>query len=112
MAKKKQHDDIEDTLTTSAPDTQAAVETSPCEISNGQIPLMDEIQTFMSMRDELAQKLAAEIEAAERRLEELKSTAAALFPQNNKPIDDKKAKKPKPKPSKEEKVAVDSVVES
>jgi len=57
----------------------------------------------MAMRDELAQKLAAEIEATELRLEELKSTAASLFPQNVKSVDDKKAKKPNPKTVKEDK---------
>lgn len=103
MAKKRQHDDVEETLppTTEEMPTPAADEHQAKTDSNN--PLMDEIQTFMSMRDELAQKLAAEIELTERRLEELKSTAASLFPENAKSTDDKKVKKPKPKPVKEDK---------
>lgn len=103
MAKKRQHDDSEEALTPPThemPIPQEAEHQPPTESNN---PLMEEIQTFMSMRDELAQKLAAEIEATELRLEELKSTAASLFPQNVKSTDDKKPKKPKPKAVKEDK---------
>lgn len=101
MAKKKPHDDNEDVVAPAGSDTTsgtAAEDSSPKEQSH---PLMEEIQTFMVMRDELAQKLAAEIEETERRLDELKQTAASLFPQPLESPDEKKAKKPKPKPPRE-----------
>ena len=61
-------------------------------------PLMADVKTFLSKRDELAQKFAAEIEALEQRLAELKETAASLFPENlNNGTSDRKPKKPKPK---------------
>ena len=66
---------------------------------------MSEIQSFMNLRDELARKLAAEIEAMEVKLAELKETAASLFPRNPDSSDDKKVKKPKPKAAKEDKSA-------
>lgn len=60
-------------------------------------PLIAEVQSFLSKRDELSRKLSEEIAATEARLVELKKTAAALFPERataaptvNK---DKKAKK-------------------
>ncbi len=102
MAKKRQHDDPEETLTSVTQEMPTPTPTEP-PLTDSTTPLMDEIQTFIAMRDELAEKLAAEIEATERRLEELKSTAASLFPQNVKAVDDKKAKKPKPKVVKEDK---------
>lgn len=103
MAKKRQHDDSEETLTPPAEEIPTPTATEQETKTDSNNPLMDEIQTFMSMRDELAQKLAAEIELTERRLEELKSTAASLFPENVRSTDDKKTKKPKPKPVKEDK---------
>ena len=56
-------------------------------------PLMDEVQSFLAARDELAKKLAAEIAAMEKKLAELKRTAALLFPANDTPT--LKEKKPK-----------------
>jgi len=63
-------------------------------------PLMAEVESFLSKRDELAQKIADEIEAMEQKLAELKKTAASLFPDsaNGAPAN-LKAKKPKPKPA-------------
>lgn len=69
-------------------------------------PLLAEVQSFLSRRDELARKLADEIAATEAKLEELRRTAAAFFPENAKaagPTKDKKPKKlvkAKPLPSK------------
>lgn len=42
--------------------------------------LVAEVQSFLSKRGELAEKLAREIEATEKKLEELKRTAALLLP--------------------------------
>lgn len=42
--------------------------------------LAGEVQSFLSRRVELARKLAQEIEATEKKLAELKRTAALLFP--------------------------------
>ena len=63
-------------------------------------PLMADVKTFLSKRDELARKFAEEIEILEQRLTELKETAASLFPENlNSGQSDRKPKKPKPKSS-------------
>lgn len=63
-------------------------------------PLMHEVQTFFTQRDALARKLAAEIEATERKLEELKQTAARLFPQSEESsVRERKARKTKTKAS-------------
>lgn len=42
--------------------------------------LLDEVQSFLAAREELAKKLASEIAATEKKLAELKKTAAMLFP--------------------------------
>ena len=63
-------------------------------------PLMADVKTFLSKRDELARKFAEEIDALEQRLAELKETAASLFPENlNNGTPDRKPKKPKTKAS-------------
>ena len=63
-------------------------------------PLMADVKTFLSKRDELARKFAEEIETLEQRLAELKETAASLFPENlNNGASDRKPKKPKAKTS-------------
>ncbi len=63
-------------------------------------PLMADVKTFLSKRDELARKFAEEIEILEQRLTELKETAASLFPENlNNGTPDRKPKKPKAKAS-------------
>jgi hypothetical protein len=66
-------------------------------------PLLAEVQSFIQRRSELAKKLTDEIAATEAKLAELKRTAAALFPENNRAAPaaskDKKTKKlPKAKP--------------
>ena len=45
--------------------------------------LTEEVQSFLNRRSELARKLAQEIEATEKKLAELKHTAALLFPEND-----------------------------
>lgn len=44
--------------------------------------LADEVRAFIDRRDELAGKLAQEIELTEKKLAELKRTAALLFPES------------------------------
>ncbi len=63
-------------------------------------PLMAEVESFLSRRDELAKKLAEEIEATEKKLAELRKIAESLFPENaaQGPVD-RKAKKHKAKTS-------------
>ncbi len=54
----------------------------PAEAAIPAEPLMEEVQSFLSKRAELAQKLADEIEATEKKLADLRKTAALLFPEN------------------------------
>src|SRR5579871_2764093 len=57
-------------------------------------PLMAEVQSFLSRRDELARKLSEEIEVTEKKLAELRSTLASLFPDGgSNGQSDRKAKK-------------------
>lgn len=106
MAKRKQSEPSEDVPMPQSPDSERANHSQVMDSTDSPAnPLMDEIQTFMTLRDELARKLAAEIEATEQKLAELRETAASLFPQE---VDDKKSKKAKPKPAKADKsVALD-----
>jgi hypothetical protein len=46
--------------------------------ADGQLPLLDEVQAFLSQRAELLKKVTAEIAATERKLVELRQTAAML----------------------------------
>jgi molecular chaperone DnaK (HSP70) len=63
-------------------------------------PLMAEVESFLSKRDELARKIAAEIETLEQKLAELKETATSLFPETaGGASSSPKPKKPKPKPT-------------
>ena len=66
-------------------------------------PLMAEVESFLSRRDELARKLAEEIVSTEKKLAELKKIAASLFPEraSNEPVD-RKSKKHKDKSSNRE----------
>lgn len=71
---------------------------SPAVLDEQVDPLMAEVEAFLSKRDELAQKIAAEIEATEQKLAELKETAASLFPDSGgNGASNAKPKKPKPK---------------
>ena len=87
---------------------QAVVETSehPIDQTNSAalpaertIPadsLVEEVQSFLDRRAALAKKLVDEIAATEKKLAELKKTAAMLFPENIPSIPrDKKTKKVK-----------------
>src|SRR4051812_6282147 len=84
MAKKKQ------TEPTAAKETKKTPATnwSPAGATGSIAPsasktdsLSGEVQSFLSKRDELADKLAREIEATEKKLAELKRSAALLFPE-------------------------------
>jgi hypothetical protein len=57
-------------------------------------PLVDEVQSFVAKRAELARKVAEEIKATEKKLSELRKTAAMLSPEGA------AAKERKPKQSK------------
>lgn len=109
MAKKRPHE-TEEVIAAEAPNIhEAETETNTEQDSAASEPLdplMDEVQTFINLRDELARKLAAEIDAMEQKLADLKKTAASLFPSGSNDVpEEKKAKKPKPKPPKEEKAS-------
>ena len=109
MAKKRPHESGE----VIAPETLTNHETEAEHLPDAEQvprpaepidPLMDEVQTFLNLRDELSKKLAAEIETLEQKLADLKQTAASLFPGGSADApEEKKAKKPKPKPPKEDK---------
>ena len=45
--------------------------------------ISEEVQSFLSRRDDLAEKLAREIEATELKLAELKRSAALLYPERH-----------------------------
>lgn len=119
MAKKRPNENHHDHQEEVASDvtseqTQEVEQTTEAESSSSpesSQQLMDEIQSFMNLREELSRKLAAEIEALELKLEELKQTAASLFPQGSDFAEEKKVKKAKPKPPKEEKPRVEAPLE-
>jgi len=108
MSKKKQRENAvttpEDTAAANEPAAATAQPATPITAIGEATPLLAEVQSFLSKRDELARKLAEEITATEAKLAELKKTAASLFPETaaaSAPIAsrDKKLKKlPKAKP--------------
>ena len=99
MAKKKSHEQIEVVPSVVSDESLDTTETQTVETTESVNPLMEEVQSFLNLRDELARKLALEIEATEQKLAELKSTAASLFPaESSDSSDERKAKKAKPKP--------------
>lgn len=119
MAKKKHYDhnsveEVTETAASSAialpvgteavesPSEATASTLSPVQdsVSVERPRIMDRVQAFLALRTELAANLAAEIEATEKKLADLRKTAAMLFPENAAvPVTkDKKPKKPaKPK---------------
>lgn len=104
MAKKRPHETGE--ASPIEADLGPIGEAIPTEHLSENVPNLDlksEIETFISLRDELARKLADEIDATELKLAQLKETAASLFPRNGESNEEKKVKKPKPKLAKEEK---------
>lgn len=103
---KKQHQETvsvkaadETPVPSVSPEVQTPVEPAS-EPESHVDPLMAEVEAFLSKRDELAQKIAGEIEALEQKLAELKETAASLFPDSaGGGQAAPKPKKPKPKPA-------------
>jgi hypothetical protein len=85
-----------------SPVSQEPEATPPVTEANN--PLLAEVQSFLSKREELARKLAEEIAATEAKLAELRKTAASLFPESTPAVspvgkDKKPVKKlPKAKP--------------
>ena len=103
MAKKRLRDP--ETVNASEPTPaadDAAPPPEPPESRAAEGPtLLEEVQSFLAQREELAKKLAEEIAATEQKLADLKKTAAQLFPEAAAAAatKDKKAKKvSKPKP--------------
>ncbi len=73
---------VEETLTPSV-SSEIQAQTDPPATPHEQVdPLMTEVETFLSKRDELARRFAEEIAATELKLAELKRTAASLFPES------------------------------
>ena len=104
MAKKRLHEAGEATpIEADLGPLGVAIPTEHLAENTPTVDLKSEIETFISLRDELARKLADEIEATELKLAQLKETAASLFPRTGESNDEKKVKKTKPKPPKEEK---------
>lgn len=87
---------VEASAEAASPQSGAIVEAStPGYVAAEELWLVAEVQSFLNKRGELAEKLAREIEATEKKLAELKRTAALLNPAS--PVEsgrDKKAKKP------------------
>jgi hypothetical protein len=97
MAKRKHSDPVppptsEDVqqLTTALQESSTAAAEQPVD------ELEQEVAEFLARREELARKLADEIAATERRLADLRRTAALLFPESSPPppAKERKAKKP------------------
>ena len=104
MAKKRPKD--RDTEPVNAPETTPAASEvevspeSPASCTAAGQTLMEEVQLFLTQREELAKKLAEEIAATEQKLADLKKTAAQLFPETaaSAPKDKKVKKVSKSKP--------------
>ena len=100
MAKKKAQDTRsesttphEDHVPTTSPSERATLGIATAATGIALHPLLEEVQSFLTRRDELARQLADEIEATEKKLDELRRTAAALFPDG--PPAPPKVRKPK-----------------
>ena len=90
---------VEETPTPSVSSEIQAQTDSPTVPHEEVAPLMAEVETFLSKRDELARRFAEEIVATEQKLAELKKTAASLFPESVSGQSSQKTKKPKTKAS-------------
>jgi hypothetical protein len=68
-------------------------------------PLVDEVQTFVARRSELAKKLAEEIKTTEKKLADLRKTASMLSPESGDAAAprERKPKQAKPKQAKRKK---------
>lgn len=98
MAKKKHQREAKPVQETQPEEENRVTADEPQESSVATSPtcdsLVEEVQSFSDRRAALAQKLADEIAATEKKLAELKKTAALLFPENQAgPVKDRKAKK-------------------
>jgi hypothetical protein len=83
MAKRKHSENQSAKLHAHAPAVVETAEPRGADLSSeGLGGLADEVRAFIDRRDELASKLAQEIELTEKKLVELKRTAALLFPEN------------------------------
>lgn len=72
---------------------------TPAFVADEALFLLTEVQTFLNKRSELADRLAREITATERRLEELRRTAALLSPDAIAAVESAKPEKKGKKPS-------------
>ena len=84
MAKKRSHESNEvssdEAVTNHVIDLEQLPESEQSmPASEPTLPLMEEVQSFLNLRDELARKLAVEIEAMEEKLAELKKTGKATI---------------------------------
>lgn len=112
MAKKKvrEEETIETPKMELMPDTESAGDDAASgaeAVETGTV--LEEVQAFLAQRAELARKLALEIEATEKKLAELKQSAALLTPAPGggatKEKKAKKASKPKAVARREEPVS-------
>lgn len=96
MSKKKHQDSsAEESIENSAVQHAEGDAANGTPMAEGN-SLLAEVEQFLQQRQELAQKLAAEIAATERKLADLRKTAAALFPEGDRSArPEKKAKKPR-----------------
>jgi hypothetical protein len=89
----------------SAP-SENATESKP---ASEQLPLLDEVQAFLSQRAELLKKVTVEIAATEKKLAELKQTAAMLSGNGKVATNsERKPRKAKAKSDSNDAVAVDA----
>jgi hypothetical protein len=98
MSKKKHRPSS--TVETTTPEAAPSVDSNcpPVTSASAALPLHEEIAAFLARREELSRKVAEEIVATEKRLAELRHTAALLLAErNDSPAKDRKPKKLKVK---------------
>lgn len=98
MSKKKHRPSS--TVETTTPEAAPLVDPScpPVTSASAALPLHEEIAAFLARREELYRKVAEEIASTEKRLAELKHTAALLLAERSESsAKDRKPKKPKVK---------------
>jgi hypothetical protein len=83
MAKRKHSQSQASDSHAHAPAVDKALEPRSADLSAERLGgLAEEVRAFIDRRDELAGKLAQEIELTEKKLADLKRTAALLFPES------------------------------